>query len=61
MNNPDFVPDEPDAVVEEAFVHLADGPIWNVGGKEEGARYLGTIPRADAVAFMAKGAKDLHG
>ena len=61
MNNPEFPPDEPDAVVVEAFEHLAHGPIWNVGGKEEGARYLSTIPRADAVGFMAKGAKDLHG
>lgn len=61
MNNPEFPPDEPDAVVKEALEHLAHGPIWNVGGKEEGARYLSTIPRADAVGFMAKGAKDLHG
>jgi short-subunit dehydrogenase len=61
MNNPEVPPDEPDSVVEEAFEHLAHGPIWNVGGKEEGARYLSTIPRADAVSFMAKGAKDLHG
>jgi short-subunit dehydrogenase len=61
MNNPEFPPDEPDAVVEEGFAHLAHGPIWNVGGKEEGARYLSTIPRAQAVEFMAKGAKDLHG
>ncbi len=61
MSNPEFPPDEPDAVVDEAFAHLADGPIWNVGGKEEGARYLSSIPRAQAVGFMAKGAKDLHG
>ncbi len=61
MNNPAFVPDEPDAVADEAFAHLAHGPLWHVGGKEEGAKYLSGIPRADAVTFMAKGAKDLHG
>jgi uncharacterized protein len=61
MSNPEFPPDESDTVADEGFAHLADGPIWNVGGKGEGAKYLSSIPRADAVSFMAKGAKDLHG
>ena len=61
MNNPAFVPDEPDAVADEALAHLADGPLGHVGGKDEGAKYLSSIPRTDAVTFMAKGAKDLHG
>ena len=39
MTNPDFPPDEPAAVVEEGFAHLADGPVWNVGGKADGAKY----------------------
>ena len=61
MTNPEFPPDEPDAVAEEGLARLADGPICNVNGKDEGARYLSTIPRAQAVEFMGKGAKDLHG
>jgi short-subunit dehydrogenase len=61
MSNPDFVPDEPDAVAAEGLEHLAQGPLWHVGGKAEGATYLSSIPREQAVAFMAKGAKDLHG
>jgi short-subunit dehydrogenase len=61
MSNPDFPPDEPDAVAEEGLARLATGPICNVNGKDEAARYLSTIPRAEAVEFMAKGAKDLHG
>jgi short-subunit dehydrogenase len=61
MTNPEFPPDEPDAVAEEGLARLTHGPICNVGGKDEAARYLGTIPRAEAVEFMAKGAKDLHG
>jgi uncharacterized protein len=61
MRNPEFPPDESDTVADEGFAHLADGPIWNVGGKGEAAKYLSSIPRADAVSFMAKGAKDLHG
>jgi short-subunit dehydrogenase len=61
MNNPDFPPDESDSVAEEGFAHLADGPIWNVGGKAEAARFMSGAPRAEAVGFMAKGAKDLHG
>jgi short-subunit dehydrogenase len=61
MSNPEFPPDESDTVADEGFAHLADGPIWNVGGKGEAAKYLGSIPRAEAVSFMAKGAKDLHG
>jgi short-subunit dehydrogenase len=61
MANPDFPPDEPDAVADEGLARLPHGPICNVNGKDEGARYLSTIPRADAVEFMAKGAKDLHG
>ncbi len=60
MSNPEFPPDESDTVADEGFAHLADGPIWNVGGKGEAAKYLSSIPRADAVSFMAKGAKDLH-
>ncbi|MDB5397188.1 MAG: 3-ketoacyl-CoA reductase [Rhodospirillales bacterium] len=61
MNNPEFPPDEPDAVADEGFAHLAEGPIWNVGGKAEAARFMSSAPRAEAVGFMAKGAKDLHG
>lgn len=61
MNNPEFPPDDPDSVADEGLAHLADGPIWNVGGKGEAARYLSSAPRAEAVAMMAKGAKDLHG
>jgi short-subunit dehydrogenase len=61
MNNPDFPPDECDIVADEGFAHLADGPIWNVGGKAEAVRFMSSAPRAEAVGFMAKGAKDLHG
>jgi short-subunit dehydrogenase len=61
MNNPAFPPDESDMVADEGFAHLADGPIWNVGGKAEAARFMSSAPRAEAVGFMAKGAKDLHG
>lgn len=61
MDNGTFVPDEPDDVAEEALAHLADGPLWHVGGKEEGARQLAQISRAEAVAYMAQGAKALHG
>ncbi len=61
MDNPEFVPDEPDAVAKEGLAHLAQGPLYHVGGKEEGARALSGLPREQAVAFMAKGARDLHG
>ncbi len=61
MSNPEFPPDESDTVADEGLEHLADGPIWNVGGKGEAAKYLSSVDRADAVSFMAKGAKDLHG
>jgi short-subunit dehydrogenase len=61
MDNPDFPPDEPDAVAEEGLAHLADGPLWHVGGKEDGARQLASMARDQAVAFMAQGSKALHG
>jgi short-subunit dehydrogenase len=61
MDNPEFVPDEPDAVAEEGLAHLADGPLWHVGGKAEGARALSGLPRDQAVTYMAHGAKALHG
>jgi short-subunit dehydrogenase len=61
MDNPQFPPDEPDAVAEEGLAHLADGPLWHVGGKEEGARQLSSIPREQAIGFMAQGSKALHG
>jgi short-subunit dehydrogenase len=61
MDNPEFPPDDPDEVAAEGLTHLPDGPIWNVGGKAEGARFLSSLPRDQAVSFMAKGAKDLHG
>ncbi len=61
MDNPDFPPDEPDIVAEEGLAHLADGPLWHVGGKDEGARQLASIPREQAVAYMAQGSKALHG
>jgi short-subunit dehydrogenase len=61
MNNPDFPPDESETVADEGFAHLADGPVWNVGGKAEAARFMASAPRAEAVGFMAKGAKNLHG
>jgi len=61
MDNPQFVPDEPDAVADEGLEHLADGPLWHVGGKEEGARALSGLPRSQAVEYMAQGSKALHG
>jgi len=61
MNNPDFIPDEPDAVASEGLAHLADGPLWHVGGKAEGASVLSGLPRDQAVTYMAQGAKALHG
>jgi len=61
MDNPQFQPDEPDAVADEGLGHLAEGPLWHVGGKAEGARYLGSLARDQAVEFMAQGAKALHG
>ena len=60
MDNPEFPPDEPDDVADEGLAHLADGPLWHVGGKEDGARQLAQIPRDQAVAFMAQGSKSLH-
>ena len=61
MNNPDFPPDESDLVADEGLEKLADGPIWNVGGKAEAARFMSSAPRAEAIGFMAQGAKNLHG
>jgi short-subunit dehydrogenase len=61
MDNPQFVPAEPDIVAQEGLDNLADGPIWTAGGSDEGAKYLSTLPRAQAVEFMAQGAKSLHG
>jgi len=61
MSNPQFRPDEPDTVADEGLEHLADGPLWHVGGKAEGARYMSGLPRDQAVEFMAQGAKALHG
>ena len=61
MDNPDFVPDEPDAIAAGSFAHLGEGPLWHPGDKEAAARYLGSLPRAEAVGFMAAGAKALHG
>ena len=61
MDNPEFPPDEPDAVADEGLAHLADGPLWHVGGKAEGAHYLSGLPREQAVEFMAQGARNLHG
>jgi short-subunit dehydrogenase len=61
MDNPEFPPDDPDAVAAEGLAHLHEGPVWHVGGKGEGARIMSGLPRDQAVAFMAKGAKDLHG
>ncbi|HTJ65215.1 MAG TPA: SDR family NAD(P)-dependent oxidoreductase [Alphaproteobacteria bacterium] len=60
MSNPEFPPDESDTVADEGFEHLPNGPVWNVGGKSEAAKYLSSIPRAEAVEFMAQGAKGLH-
>jgi short-subunit dehydrogenase len=51
MNNPAFPPDESDMVADEGLAHLADGPIWNVGGKAEAARFMSSAPRAEAVGF----------
>ncbi len=61
MDNPDFAPDEPDEVAEQALAHLADGPLWHPGDKAEGARQMAAAPREQAIAFMAQGAKALHG
>lgn len=61
MTNPDFPPADPDVVAEEGLDHLAEGPLWHAGGTGEGARYLSALPREQAVAFMAQGAKSLHG
>ncbi|HLG88834.1 MAG TPA: SDR family NAD(P)-dependent oxidoreductase [Alphaproteobacteria bacterium] len=60
MDNPDFVPAEPDDVAQAGLDNLANGPLFTIGG-EEGAKYLSTLPRAQAVEFMAQGAKSLHG
>ena len=61
MDNPQFVPAEPDVVAQEALDNLANGPIWIAGGSDEGAKYLSTLPRGQAIEFMAQGAKNLHG
>ena len=46
---------DPDEVAEEGLQHIADGPVWVVGGAEnqkEALRRMSWMPRSDAVASV---------
>ena len=47
--------EDPEAVAEEGINHVADGPVWVVGGKpnqDESLRRLAHMPRSEAVASV---------
>jgi short-subunit dehydrogenase len=47
--------EDPEAVAEEGIQHIADGPVWVVGGKanqEEALRRMSQMPRSEAVASV---------
>ncbi len=47
--------EDPEAVAEEGINHIADGPVWVVGGKanqEEALRRMAHMPRSEAVASV---------
>jgi short-subunit dehydrogenase len=47
--------EDPEAVAEEGINHIADGPVWVVGGKanqDESLRRLSQMPRSEAVASV---------
>ena len=60
MDNPDFVPAEPEDCARTGLANLANGPLCFTGTNAQNAQYLSTIPRAEAVGFMAAGASNLH-
>jgi hypothetical protein len=46
---------DPEAVAEEGIAHIADGPVWVVGGRSnevEAARRASAMPRSEAVASV---------
>jgi short-subunit dehydrogenase len=46
---------DPEDVAEEGIAHIADGPVWVVGGKaneEEAFRRMSAMPRGEAVASI---------
>jgi uncharacterized protein len=59
MDNPGFPADDPEIVVQEALDHLADGPVWVARGREEMAKYMLNLPRAEAVEMMSSAGKAL--
>ncbi len=59
MDNPGLPADDPDVVVQEGLDHLADGPVWVARGREEMAKYMLNLPRAEAVAMMSSAGKML--
>jgi short-subunit dehydrogenase len=47
--------EDPEDVAEEGILHIADGPVWVVGGprnQEESLRRLSHMPRSEAVASV---------
>jgi short-subunit dehydrogenase len=47
--------EDPEDVAEEGIQHIADGPVWVVGGprnQEESLRRLSQMPRSEAVASV---------
>ncbi|HTJ62233.1 MAG TPA: SDR family NAD(P)-dependent oxidoreductase [Alphaproteobacteria bacterium] len=47
--------EDPEAVAEEGIQHVADGPVWVVGGKanqDEALRRTSQMPRSEAVASV---------
>ncbi len=47
--------EDPEAVAEEGIQHIADGPVWVVGGKanqDEALRRTSQMPRSEAVASV---------
>jgi hypothetical protein len=46
---------DPEAVAEEGIAHIADGPVWVVGGEANAAeafRRMSGMPRSEAVASV---------
>ncbi|HSB97932.1 MAG TPA: SDR family NAD(P)-dependent oxidoreductase [Spongiibacteraceae bacterium] len=59
MDNPGFPADDPEVVVQEGLDRLADGPVWVARGREEMAKYMLNLPRAEAVEMMSSAGKVL--
>jgi short-subunit dehydrogenase len=59
MDDPNMPLADPEVVAREGLDHLADGPLRIAGGSYEGAHYMSTLPRAEAVALQSEAGRAL--